>query len=98
LLERLDDPSKTWKFQVGDLAERDRWDDYMACYEETLSNTSTKHAPWFIIPADHKWFMRLAITDVVVDALESLDLALPKMSPAQLKVLADARKRLTGEP
>jgi PPK2 family polyphosphate:nucleotide phosphotransferase len=98
LLERLDDPSKTWKFQAGDLAERDRWDDYMACYEEALSRTSTKHAPWFVIPADHKWFMRLAITSVVIDALESLDLALPKRRQAQLKALADARRRLTRAP
>ena len=96
LLERLDEPSKNWKFQVGDLAERDRWDDYMKAYEQALSRTSTKHAPWFIIPADHKWFMRLAIAEVVVEALESLDLAFPKASQAHLEALADARKRLGG--
>ena len=82
LLERLDEPSKNWKFQAGDLAERDRWDDYMKAYEEALSKTSTKHAPWFIIPADHKWFMRLAIAEVVVEALEDLDLSFPKPSKA----------------
>jgi PPK2 family polyphosphate:nucleotide phosphotransferase len=98
LLERLDEPSKNWKFQSGDLAERDRWNEYMKAYEEALSNTSTKHAPWFIIPADHKWFMRLAIAEVVVDALDGLDLALPKLSKADLEALAAARKRLESEP
>jgi len=98
LLERLDEPSKNWKFQSGDLAERERWDDYMKAYEEVLSKTSTKHAPWFIIPADHKWFMRLAIAEVVVDALDGLDLTLPKLSKADLDELAAARKRLEREP
>jgi polyphosphate kinase 2 (PPK2 family) len=60
-LERLDDPAKNWKFEAADLGERDRWDDYMKAYEEALSKTSTNHAPWFIVPADHKWFTRLAI-------------------------------------
>src|SRR5437870_5951452 len=73
LLERLDEPSKNWKFSAGDLDERDRFDDYMRAYEQALSKTSTKHAPWFIVPADHKWFTRLAIADLVVQALESLD-------------------------
>jgi len=98
LLERLDEPSKNWKFQSGDLAERERWDDYMKAYEEVLSKTSTKHAPWFVIPADHKWFMRLAIAEVVVDALDGLDLTLPKLSKADLDELAAARKRLEREP
>jgi PPK2 family polyphosphate:nucleotide phosphotransferase len=97
LLERLDEPSKNWKFQAGDLEERDRWDKYMRAYEQALSKTSTKHAPWFIIPADHKWFMRLAIAEVVVEALKSLDLAFPKPSEAHLEELAAARKRLEAE-
>jgi PPK2 family polyphosphate:nucleotide phosphotransferase len=97
LLERLDEPSKNWKFQAGDLDERDRWADYMKAYEQALSNTSTKYAPWFIIPADHKWFMRLAIAEVVVEALESLDLAFPKPSPEHRDELAAARKRLGAE-
>jgi PPK2 family polyphosphate:nucleotide phosphotransferase len=97
LLERLDQPSKNWKFQAGDLGERDRWDDYMKAYEQALSKTSTKHAPWFVIPADHKWFMRLAIAEVIVEALESLDLAFPKPSKAHLEELAAARKRLEGD-
>src|SRR6266508_2372074 len=77
-LERLDDPSKHWKFEAADLTERDRWDDYMKAYEQALSKTSTNHAPWFIVPADHKWFTRLVIARLVVEALESLDLAFPK--------------------
>ena len=93
-LARLDDPAKNWKFEAADLAERDRWDDYMKTYEQALSKTSTDHAPWFIVPADHKWFTRLAIARLVVEALESLDLAFPKPSRAHLKELAEARKQL----
>jgi PPK2 family polyphosphate:nucleotide phosphotransferase len=95
LLARLDEPSKNWKFQPSDLDERDRWDDYMRAYEDVLSHTSTKHAPWFIIPADHKWFARLAIAEVVVQALERLDLRFPKISEAQRSALASARARLS---
>ena len=93
-LARLDDPAKNWKFASADLAERDRWDDYMKAYEQALSKTSTNHAPWFIVPADHKWFTRLAIARLVVEALEGLDLAFPKASRAHLGELAEARKRL----
>ena len=93
-LERLDEPSKNWKFAAADLEKRDRWEDYMRAYEQALSETSTKHAPWFIIPADHKWFTRLAIAELVAEALESLDLAFPKLSKEQLEALAEARKRL----
>jgi PPK2 family polyphosphate:nucleotide phosphotransferase len=98
LLERLDEPSKNWKFEAADLAERDLWDDYMHAYEQALSRTSTKHAPWFVVPADHKWFTRLAIAELAVDALESLELAFPKVSKAHLDALAEARKRLGAEP
>jgi len=94
LLARLDEKSKNWKFEMGDLGERDRWDDYMQAYEQALSMTSTKHAPWFIIPADHKWFMRLVISELVVDALEGLALAYPKVSKDHLAELAKARKVL----
>jgi PPK2 family polyphosphate:nucleotide phosphotransferase len=97
LLERLDEPAKNWKFQIGDLAERERWDDYMRAYEQALSKTSTKHAPWFIVPADHKWFTRLVIAEILIEALESLDLQFPKLSKAQLEALAEARKRLMAE-
>jgi PPK2 family polyphosphate:nucleotide phosphotransferase len=93
-LARLDDPLKNWKFEAADLAERELWDDYMKAYEQALSKTSTNHAPWFIVPADHKWFTRLAIARLVVEALESLDPAFPKPSRAQREALAEARKRL----
>jgi len=98
LLERLDQPAKNWKFQVSDLGERDRWDDYMRAYEQALSQTSTAHAPWFVVPADHKWFTRLVIAELIVEALEGLDLAYPKVSKAHLEALAEARKRLGTEP
>jgi PPK2 family polyphosphate:nucleotide phosphotransferase len=98
LLERLDQPSKNWKFQVGDLGERDRWNDYMHAYEQALSQTSTAHAPWFVVPADHKWFTRLVIAELIVETLEGLDLAYPKVSKAHLEALAEARKRLGSEP
>jgi len=94
LLERLDEPSKNWKFQSGDLDERDQWDDYQRAYEQMLSKTSTRHAPWFVVPADHKWFTRVAIADLIADALEGLDLAAPKPSKEQLVALGEARRRL----
>jgi PPK2 family polyphosphate:nucleotide phosphotransferase len=97
LLARLDEPSKNWKFEMGDLGERDRWDDYMEAYEEALSRTSTKQAPWFVIPADHKWFMRLVISELIVEGLESLALTYPKVSKSHLAELKEARKRL-GKP
>jgi PPK2 family polyphosphate:nucleotide phosphotransferase len=97
-LERLDDPSKHWKFDAADIDERDRWDEYVRAYEQALSRTSTRHAPWFIIPADHKWFTRLVIAELVIEALESLDLAFPAVTKAQLDALAQARHRLGSEP
>jgi PPK2 family polyphosphate:nucleotide phosphotransferase len=97
-LARLDEPSKHWKFDPADLDERDRWDEYVRAYEQALSRTSTRHAPWFIVPADHKWFTRLVIAELVIEALESLDLAFPAVAKAQLDALAEARKRLGSEP
>jgi len=93
-MARLDEPSKNWKFEVADLGERDLWNKYMDAYEQALSATSTKHAPWFVVPADHKWFMRLVISELVVKALEGLALTYPKVSKAHLAELAEARKRL----
>jgi PPK2 family polyphosphate:nucleotide phosphotransferase len=97
-LQRLDDPSKHWKFEAGDLDERGRWDAYARAYEQALARTSTRHAPWFIVPADHKWFTRLVIAELVVEALESLELRFPEVTEAQLEALAEARKRLGSEP
>jgi len=77
LQARLDDPSKNWKFSFGDLEERKLWDDYIQAYEEMLSTTSTEWAPWFIIPADRKWFRNLAVSSILISTLESLDLTYP---------------------
>jgi PPK2 family polyphosphate:nucleotide phosphotransferase len=97
-LARLDEPGKHWKFQAGDLDERGRWNEYVHAYEQALTRTSTRHAPWYIVPADHKWFTRLVIAELVIEALESLDLAFPAVTKAQLQTLAEARKRLESEP
>jgi PPK2 family polyphosphate:nucleotide phosphotransferase len=97
-LQRLDDPEKHWKFEAADLDERGRWDEYARAYEQALARTSTRHAPWFIVPADHKWFTRLVIAELVVEALESLELRFPEVTEAQLEALAEARKRLGSEP
>jgi PPK2 family polyphosphate:nucleotide phosphotransferase len=78
LQARLDDPAKHWKFNVGDLGERKLWDDYMAAYRDALAETSTQDAPWYVIPADHKWFRDLLVARIVVDRLEQLGLAFPK--------------------
>jgi PPK2 family polyphosphate:nucleotide phosphotransferase len=93
-LERLNDPGKNWKFSLADLAERDRWSDYMRAYEEALSATSTRHAPWYVVPADNKWFTRLVIADIIVDTLEGLNLKYPALTPQQKRELAEARRRL----
>jgi PPK2 family polyphosphate:nucleotide phosphotransferase len=97
-LGRLDDPAKHWKFEGADLDERERWGEYTRAYEQALTQTSTRHAPWYIVPADHKWFTRLVIAELVIEALEGLDLSFPAATKAQLDALADARKRLGSEP
>ncbi|MGB7554587.1 MAG: polyphosphate kinase 2 family protein [Candidatus Korobacteraceae bacterium] len=93
-LERLDDPSKNWKFSEADLHERLRWDDYMAAYEEMINHTSTRHAPWYIIPADHKWFTHLTVSDIVVQTLKDMRLKYPKVNDTQRAQLALAREAL----
>jgi PPK2 family polyphosphate:nucleotide phosphotransferase len=93
-LDRLDQPEKNWKFSTADLHERERWADYMTAYEEMIANTSTPHAPWFVIPADNKWFTRLAVAAVIVDTLDELDLAYPKVDAQKKKELEAARKML----
>jgi PPK2 family polyphosphate:nucleotide phosphotransferase len=96
-LERLDKPEKHWKFSENDVLERRHWDEYMRAYEEMIRNTSTKHAPWYVIPADHKWFTRLAVAEVIVHALDSLDLSFPKVSAGREKELKKARRALQHE-
>lgn len=96
-LERLETPDKNWKFSTADLRERGFWDDYQAAYEEAIRATATKYAPWYVIPADHKWFTRLVVAQVLVDELKALKLEYPKVSGEQKKALAEARKRLDKE-
>ena len=93
-LERLDNSEKHWKFSVNDLKERGYWDDYMKAYEETIRNTATKHAPWFVVPADNKWYTRVVVAAAVVEGMASLDLNYPKVSAEKRKQLAEARKAL----
>ena len=97
LLERLDDPRKYWKFSGDDVKEREYWKDYMAAFETMVRRTSTKHAPWYVVPADNKWFTRAVVAAAIVDALGSLDLHYPEMSPARLTELARARRALLGK-
>jgi PPK2 family polyphosphate:nucleotide phosphotransferase len=93
-LARLDQPEKNWKFSASDLAERGHWDDYMAAYEDTIRHTATDEAPWFVVPADNKWFTRLVVMGAIVDALDGLNLSYPKVSSAQKQALKAARADL----
>jgi PPK2 family polyphosphate:nucleotide phosphotransferase len=93
-LERIDNPEKNWKFSSADAKERGHWDDYMKAYEEMIRNTATKDSPWYVIPADNKWFTRLVVAAAVIDALASLDLKYPEVGEEKLKELADAKKLL----
>jgi PPK2 family polyphosphate:nucleotide phosphotransferase len=96
-LARLDDPDKQWKFSAGDLTERAYWDDYQRAYELALSATSTKHAPWYVVPADHKWIARAVVADVLAATIQGLDLAWPRPDKEQKKLLADAKRALENE-
>ena len=96
-LDRLQQPEKNWKFSAADLLEREHWDDYMDAYEEMIANTSTPHAPWFVIPADNKWFTRVAVAAAVVDTLDGLNLSYPKVDTRKKKELEAARKALLGK-
>jgi PPK2 family polyphosphate:nucleotide phosphotransferase len=96
-LERIEDPEKNWKFSAGDAAERGHWKDYMEAYEEAIRATATKRSPWYVVPADNKWFTRIVVASAVGDALASLDLRYPKVGKAQRAELAKARKGLLAE-
>ena len=93
-LSRLDEPEKNWKFSASDVAERRHWKDYQRAYEDVIRETSTPEAPWYVVPADHKWFTRLVVAAAIVDALAGLDLHYPKVGAAQRKALATARREL----
>jgi PPK2 family polyphosphate:nucleotide phosphotransferase len=93
-LARLDNPEKNWKFSASDLKERAFWDDYQEAYEDMIRHTATEDAPWYVVPADNKWFTRVVVAAAVVSTLGSLDLAYPKVGPEKLKELAAARRAL----
>jgi len=93
-LERLDNPAKNWKFSANDARERGFWKDYMKAYEDMICNTATDDAPWFVVPADNKWFTRVVVAAAVIDALDSLDLQYPEVGETQRKELAAAKKEL----
>jgi PPK2 family polyphosphate:nucleotide phosphotransferase len=93
-LARFDDPTKNWKVSLGDMTERGHWKAYQEAYEDTIRHTATRDAPWYVVPADNKWFTRLVVAAAVIDALESLDLHYPQLDAKQRKELAAARKLL----
>jgi PPK2 family polyphosphate:nucleotide phosphotransferase len=96
-LDRIDDPQKNWKFSSNDANERDFWDDYMEAYEEMIQETATKDAPWYVVPADNKWFTRIVVAGAVIETLDSLDLAYPKVDEGKLKELGAAKKKLLSK-
>src|ERR1051325_6360942 len=93
-LARLNTPEKNWKFSINDVNERGHWDDYHKAFEEVFNHTSTEWAPWYVIPADHKWFTHVAIADVIVAKLKSMNLSYPTFSKARMKELAQAKRLL----
>ncbi|HEU4564539.1 MAG TPA: polyphosphate kinase 2 family protein [Gemmatimonadaceae bacterium] len=96
-LRRLEDPERNWKFSADDVAERQYWDDYMSAYEEMVRHTASAHAPWYVIPADHKWFARLVVMDAIVETLESLDLHFPPVDERKRAEVEEARRLLEAE-
>ncbi len=96
-LDRLDQPAKNWKFSMADIGERALWPRYQAAYQDMIRHTSTKEAPWFVVPADHKWFARVVIGSVIVSTLESLNLRFPRVDKASLEEFAKVRKALESE-
>jgi polyphosphate kinase 2 (PPK2 family) len=94
-MDRLDKPTKHWKFSAADVHEREFWGDYMHAFEDAIKATASKHAPWFVVPADNKWFTRLLVAAAIVEAVEKLDLTYPTIDAAKKKELAAARAALT---
>jgi PPK2 family polyphosphate:nucleotide phosphotransferase len=93
-LARLDEPEKNWKFSISDVRERRFWDEYQRCYEEMIRQTASKHAPWIVVPADHKWFARLVVSSVIVHALDDMKLSYPQVSAEKRRSLASAKREL----
>src|SRR5947208_218723 len=96
-LERLEDSKKNWKFSMADVQERGFWKDYQEAYEEMIQQTATKHAPWYVVPADNKWFTRLVVAGVILDALNELNLSFPDVDKSKRKELAAARASLLAQ-
>jgi PPK2 family polyphosphate:nucleotide phosphotransferase len=96
-LERLENPAKNWKFSSADLAERSHWDDYMEAYEDVIRETAADYAPWYVVPADNKWFTRVVVAGAVIDALGSLRLAYPEVGKEKRAELAEAKRALERE-
>ena len=96
-LSRLDEPEKNWKFSAADVRERGFWDEYQKAYEDMIRHTSSKRAPWFVVPADNKWFTRLVVSSVVVDALQEMSLAYPQVSEEKRQALGAAKRELEGK-
>ena len=96
-LERLDDPDKNWKFELGDVRERGHWDEYMSAYQDMIRHTASAHAPWYVVPADNKWFTRVVVAAAIIEGLASLELAYPRVDAAKREELANARDALTRE-
>ena len=97
LLERLEKPEKNWKYSANDIKERAYWESYMDAYESAFSHTSTKEAPWYIIPADHKWFTRVAVADIIVESLKGVDLLYPTLGDKQRAEIEEAKRTLQAE-
>jgi PPK2 family polyphosphate:nucleotide phosphotransferase len=93
-LARIDEPAKNWKFSMKDVEEREHWDQYMHAYEETVRHTASEHAPWYVVPADKKWFTRLVVASAIVQRLSALDLSYPQLSKDELKDLKAAKQAL----
>jgi PPK2 family polyphosphate:nucleotide phosphotransferase len=96
-LERIENPEKNWKFSVADVKERESWDAYQDAYEDMIQHTASKHAPWYVVPADNKWFTRLLVAQAIVDALKSLKLKYPTLSRTEKAALDQARRQLENE-
>lgn len=97
LLARIEDKSKNWKFSDADVKERTYWDEYQKCYEEAIANTSTKNAPWYVIPSNHKWYSRLVVSEVILNTMKKLNLKYPEVGEEQMKMLEKCKEILINE-
>ena len=97
LIQDLEKQEKNWKFSPGDLKERAHWEKYQECYEEAISKTFQEQAPWFVIPADNKWFARVAAIQIIIEAMEKMDLKFPTLSEKQTALLEESKKELENE-